>query len=79
MNKSFQKQRSMGEDSNRSGDGKASKRRRSEDFDFFQRNDLAPKDLGKDIFSRQRTDGKISLNLFFFVHGQNFISFFSFQ
>ncbi|XP_055310270.1 mediator of RNA polymerase II transcription subunit 1 isoform X10 [Sitodiplosis mosellana] len=43
--------------SNGSGDGKSTKRRRSEDFDFFQRNDLASKDISKDMFARiQRTD-----------------------
>lgn len=45
-------------------DGKVTKRRRSEDFDYHQRNDLASKE-SKDMFARvQRTeamtkDGKI--------------------
>lgn len=38
-------------------DSKITKRRRSEDFDFFQRNDLTTKDTGKDLFTRvQRSD-----------------------
>lgn len=52
------KQRSAGEDSTKtSSDGKATKRRRSEDFDYFQRSEHASKDTNKDIFARvQRTD-----------------------
>lgn len=51
-------QRAIGDDSiNASNEGKATKRRRSEDFDYFQRNELTSKDTGKDMFSRaQRTD-----------------------
>lgn len=50
-------QRSSGNNSTNLGnDGKVAKRRRSDDFDYLQRNDLAPKD-SKDIFARvPRTD-----------------------
>ncbi|XP_031620544.1 mediator of RNA polymerase II transcription subunit 1 isoform X3 [Contarinia nasturtii] len=43
-------QRSMGDDSS---DGKATKRRRSEEFDYFRRNDATSKDISKvDMFAR---------------------------
>lgn len=56
-------QHSIGDSNGNSGaggganDGKSSKRRRSDDFDYFQRNDLASSDINKDMFARiQRTD-----------------------
>lgn len=49
-------QRPIGDNSGGS-DSKATKRRRSEDFDYFRRNDLTSKDISKDMFARvHRTD-----------------------